>query len=355
MNPDHPTSLGNSKVIKLLNLRNLALNTPDGFSTHPRIIRNPLPGTSDTLPKKRPEPNPTTTNPAKQPRIHYTTKSIDLIPETDPTTLDQAMKRPDWPQWKAAIETEYASLRKHGVFAEIVTDLDQHPIGYKLIFTQKLDSQGRVLRYKVRLVAQGFTQRPGIDYDQTYSPVMDTVSFRYLLALAVQFSLKIYLLDVVTAYLHGNLDTKLHLTPPPGFLKSIPTPKPGKFTGLSNYKALYGLKQSGRAWYHHLCNFLISQGFIHNNTLPCIFTYTSEVGFVILAVYVDDLNILGTPELCKYAQDILTKNFDMKYLGETSYCLGLQVHYVPNGGIFLHQQAYVQESLNSFRWIKLTH
>ena len=235
------------------------------------------------------------------------------------------------------------------MFAEIVTNLDQQPIGYKLIFTRKLDSQGRVLRYKVRLVAQGFTQRPGIDYDQTYSPVMDTVSFRYLLALAIQFSLKMYLLDVVTAYLHGNLDTKLHLRPPPGFLKTIPIPKPGKFTGLRICKALYGLKQSGRAWYHHLCNFLIAQGFIHNNTLPCVFTYTSEVGFVILAVYVDDLNILGTPELCKYAQDILTKNFDMKYLGQTSYCLGLQIHYVPNGGIFLHQQAYVQKILKQFK------
>jgi hypothetical protein len=65
-------------------------------------------------------------------------------------------------------------------------------------------------------------------------------------------------------------------------------------------------------------------------------------------VYVDDLNILGTPELCQYAQDILTKNFDMKYLGQTSYCLGLQVHYVTNGVILLHQQAYVQKILKVF-------
>ncbi len=295
MNPDPPTSLANTEVTKLLNLINLAENTPDGFSTQPRIIRNPLPRTRITLPNKRPQPKPSTPRPPKQPKILYTTESVDSITESDPTTLDQAMNRPDWPHWKTAIETEYASLQKHGVFAEIAIDLDKRPIGHKLIFTRKLDSQGRVLRYKVRLVAQGFTQRPGIDYDQTYSLVMDTVSFRYLLALAVQFSLKIYLLDVVTAYLHGNLDTKLYLTPPPGFLQSIPNPKPGKFTGLRICKALYGLKQSGRAWYHHLCHFLISQGFVHNNTLPCIFTYTSNVGFVILAVYVDDLNILGTP------------------------------------------------------------
>jgi hypothetical protein len=177
---------------------------------------------------------------------------------------------------------------------------------------------------------------------------MDIVSFRYLLALSVQFSLKIYLLDVVTSYLYDNLDTKLHLTPPPGFLKSIPNPKPCKFIGLRICKALYGLKQSRRVWYHHLCHFLISQGFVHNNTLPCIFTYTSNAGFVILVVYVDDLNILGTPKLCKYAQDILTKNFDMKYLGQTSYCLELQVHYVANGGILLHQQAYVHKILKLF-------
>lgn len=349
MNPDPPTSLANTEVTKLLNLKALAENTPDGFSTEPRIIRNPIPGTGNVLPRKRFDRNPSTSKPAKQPRTHYTTESLDSIPDSDPTTLNQAMNSPEWPHWKTAIETEYSSLRKHRVFGEISIDLDKQPIGHKLIFTRKLDSQGRVVRYKVRLVAQGFTQRPGIDYDQTYSPVMDIVSFRYLLALTVQFSLKIHLLDVVTAYLHGNLDTTLHLTPPPGFLKSIPHPKPGKFTGLRICKALYGLKQSGRAWYHHLCHFLISQGFTYNNTLPCIFTYSTESGFVILAVYVDDLNILGTPELCKYAREILTKNFDMKYLGHTTYCLGLQVHHVPDGGILLHQQAYVQKILKVFQ------
>ena len=134
------------------------------------------------------------------------------------------------------------------MFSEISIDLDKPPIGHKLIFTIKFDSQGRVIRYKVRLVAQGFTQWLGIDYDQTYSPIMDSMSFRYILALSIQFSLKMYLLDVVTAYLHGNLDTKLHLNPPPGFLKSIPNLKPGKFIGLRICRALYGLKQSGRTW-----------------------------------------------------------------------------------------------------------
>jgi hypothetical protein len=145
MNPDPPTSLPNIEVNKLLNLKNLAENTPKGFSTQPQIIRHLIPGTGNTLPRKRPDQIPSTSQPSKHPRVHYTTKYLDSITESDPLTLDQAMQRTDWLYWKTAIETRYASLRKHGVFAEIATDPDKQPIGHKLIFTQKLDSQSRVL------------------------------------------------------------------------------------------------------------------------------------------------------------------------------------------------------------------
>jgi hypothetical protein len=219
------------------------------------------------------------------------------------------------------------------VFGELSLDLDKPPVGHKLIFTRKFDAHGNVSRYKARLVAQGFTQRPGVDYDQFYSPVMDTTSFKYLLALKVHLSLNIYLLDVVTAYLHGTLDFVLYLAPPRGFLNNIPNPKPDRFVGLRLCKALYDLKQSGRTWYHHLCNFLIAKGFIYNPTLPCIFTFTKDSGFIIIAIYVDDLNILGSSDLCTYAQNILTQQFDMKFLGPTTFCLGLQVHHVDNEGI----------------------
>lgn len=153
MNPDPPTSLANTEVTKILNLRILAENTPDGFSTQPRIIRNPLSGTGNVLFRKRPDSTPSTSQSTKHPRVHYTTESVDSITEYDPTTLDQAVRRPDWPHWKTAIKTEYSSLRKHDVFVEIATDLDKQPIDHKLIFTRKLDSQGHIIRYKVMLVA----------------------------------------------------------------------------------------------------------------------------------------------------------------------------------------------------------
>lgn len=157
-----------------------------------------------------------------------------------------------------------------------------------LIFTRKFDANGTVTRYKVRLVAQGFSQRPGIDFDQTYSPVMDTVSFLFLLVLTVQISLHVFPLDVVTTYLHCVLDTKLFIVPPPGFLHDVHVAATSKHTGLQIMKALYGLKQAERTWYHHLCYYLVSKGFVHNPTLPCIFTLANQIDFVVVAVYIDD-------------------------------------------------------------------
>ena len=82
-----------------------------------------------------------------------------------------------------------------------------YPVGHKWVFVRKRNEKNEVVRYKARLVAQGFTQRPGIDYDETYSPVMDGITFRYLIAMAVNMNLQIKLMDVVTAYLYGSLDT----------------------------------------------------------------------------------------------------------------------------------------------------
>jgi hypothetical protein len=103
------------------------------------------------------------------------------------------------------------------VFGPLVTDLKTKLVGHKLIFVRKRDAQGNVARYKVRLVAQGFTQRPELDFEFTYSPVMDSGTFRYLLGMAVQFTLETQFLDVVTAYLYGPLDAHIYIKPPPDF------------------------------------------------------------------------------------------------------------------------------------------
>ena len=90
------------------------------------------------------------------------------------------------------------------------------PVGYKWVFVRKRNEQNEVVRYKARLVAQGFTQKPGIDYNETYSPVMNGITFRYLISLAVQNHLSLQLMDVVTAYLYGSLDSEIYMKVPDG-------------------------------------------------------------------------------------------------------------------------------------------
>ena len=269
--------------------------------------------------------------------------------DNDPLTLEDAKASSDWPKWQVALQAEYQSLRKHSVFGSLVSNLTTRPVGHKLIFVKKRNAQGEIVRYKMRLVAQGFTQRPGIDFQFTYSPVMDSETFRYLLGMAVQYSLDTQLLDVVTAYLYGPLDAQLYIRPPPEFLDQIsPEDTNDNYSGLRLQKALYGLKQAGRMWYKHLKDFLLFHNFQHDQALPCLFTLQHTSGFVVIVVYVDDLNLVGTSATCQYAIALLTDQFEMKLLGRTSFCLGLQLTHIRGGGIFLHQTTYTQKLLKRF-------
>ncbi|KAG7528682.1 Integrase catalytic core [Arabidopsis suecica] len=113
-------------------------------------------------------------------------------------------------------------------------------------------------------------------------------------------------------------------------------------------KSLYGLKQSGRMWYNRLSDYLVREGYKNDPISPCIFIkkFANE-GFVIIAVYVDDLNILGTSGEIAQTVEYLKKEFEMKDLGKTKFCLGLQLEYV-NNGILVHQKAYTEKVLKRF-------
>jgi len=106
-----------------------------------------------------------------------------------------------------AIQVELASLEKRGVFGPIVrTPEGINPAGYKWVFVRKQNEKNEVVRYKAQLVAQGFSQRPDIDYIETYSLVVDAITLRYLINLAIHEKLDMYLMDVITTYLYGSLD-----------------------------------------------------------------------------------------------------------------------------------------------------
>ena len=112
-----------------------------------------------------------------------------------------------WSKWKEAIQTELKSLAKREVFGPVVqTPKDIKPVGYQWIFIRKRNKKNEIMRYKARLMAQGFSQRHGIDFEEKYSPVMDATTFRYLIYLAVSEGLDLWLMDVVTIYLYGSID-----------------------------------------------------------------------------------------------------------------------------------------------------
>ncbi|GJT81215.1 retrotransposon protein, putative, ty1-copia subclass [Tanacetum coccineum] len=138
--------------------------------------------------------------------------------DPEPKSVIDCQSRPDWGKWKDAMQAELNSLNKRKVFRPIVTTpRDVKPIGCRWIFVQKRNEKNEVTRYKARLVAQGFSQRLGIDYEKTYSLVMDAITFRYLISLTVSRNLEMRLMDVVTAYLYGSIDNDIYMKIPEGF------------------------------------------------------------------------------------------------------------------------------------------
>jgi len=114
--------------------------------------------------------------------------------------------------WKEAIQAELSSLAKSEVFGPIVQTLEGVSlVRYKWIFVRKRNEKNEIVRYKVRLVAQGFLQKPGIDYEETYSPIVNAITFRCLISLVVTESLDVRLIDVVTTYLYGSLDNDIYM------------------------------------------------------------------------------------------------------------------------------------------------
>ena len=138
----------------------------------------------------------------------------------------------------------------------------------------------------MRLVAQGFLQRPGIDYEETYSSVMDAIIFRFLISLVVFERLGMPLIDVITTYLYGSKDNDIDMKILEGFkLPEANNIKPHNTCSIKLQQSLYGLKQCERMWYNRLSECLLKEGYANNLICPCIFIKKSETGFAIIVMY----------------------------------------------------------------------
>nr|AEL30347.1 copia-like polyprotein [Arachis hypogaea] len=269
--------------------------------------------------------------------------------DLEPRLVEECRQKNDWPKWKEVMKAELDSLAKREVFGPVVrTPEDVKPVGYQWVFVRKRNKKNEVVRYKARLMAQGFSQRPGIDYEETYSPVMDAITLSYLVSLSAYHKRHMHLMDVVTAYLYGSLDRDIYMKVPEELKISKPSSEYSQ--GLYSVKlqrSLYGLKQSGRMWYNRLTEYLAKNGFKNDDICPCVFIKKTTSGFIIIAVYVDDLNIIGTPEEIPTIIKTLKEEFEMKDLGRTKFCFDLQIEHTKNG-IFIHQATYTEKILKRF-------
>ena len=191
-------------------------------------------------------------------------------------------------------------------------------------------------RFKARLVAKGFEQQCGIDYTETFSPVIKPSTIRILLSLAVQFDWTIKQLDVSNAFLHGSLIENVFIEQPKGFVDSS---KPDFVCKL--HKALYGLKQAPRAWFHRLSSYLLELGFTTSLVDSSLFILHHGLISIFILVYVDDIIITGPN--ANLIQSLITKlqvEFPLKDLGPLHYFLGIEVSRTTDG-LHLSQAKYI--------------
>lgn len=258
----------------------------------------------------------------------------------EPETVEEAINSHDAQNWKAAMEEEFKSLNDNETWELVQLPLNRNPIKVKWIFKLKKDSEGNIVRHKARLVAKGCSQRFGIDYQETYAPVIRYTSIRLLIAWAVKNEFKIDQMDAITAFLQGDLKDEIYLIQPELF-----DDKSGRVCKLK--KSIYGLKQSGREWNMKLNAKLLLFGFKRSRSDPCI--YYNEDGTLVLGVYVDDMLIFWKNQSkCDALKAYLKDNFKVKDLGKATDCVGIHITYLENG-ISLDQSCYIKQILQRFK------
>lgn len=137
----------------------------------------------------------------------------------EPQSITEALEIDLSEKWREAADSEYQSLMQNEMWERVELPKGCKPVGCKWVFKAKRGSDGKVQRFKAQLVAKGFTQKHGIDYDETFSPVVSFTSVRTLLAFAVQNGMMVHQMDVVTAFLNGTLDKEIYMEQPPGYIK----------------------------------------------------------------------------------------------------------------------------------------
>ena len=258
------------------------------------------------------------------------------------------MKIPEAPLWQEAMNTEMEAQKRMGTYEEVMPPPGANILDCRWVYAEKRGLDGKGIIYKARVVAKGYTQIPGVDYDETYAPTMHKSTFRTLLALAAYHDMEIHQMDVKAAFLHGELKETIFMHPPNGF----PTKTPGHVWRLK--KSLYGLKQAARAWHAKVDEGLGKLGFTPTSSDPSVYIKRVKGELpCIVATHVDDSPqiVKGTSAL-NNIKSHLADIFEMKDLGEVHWFLGLEItRDRPRRTIALLAERYTLDILNRFNML----
>ncbi|KAL2239854.1 UNVERIFIED_CONTAM: Retrovirus-related Pol polyprotein from transposon TNT 1-94 [Sesamum indicum] len=261
------------------------------------------------------------------------------IENIEPSDVDEALKSKEW---LSAMNEEMKSLKDNHTWDLVPKSKNCSLVDCKWIFKIK---QENPLKYKARLVAKGFTQKEGIDYNEIFSPVVKYTTVRIILALTAHFDWELKQMDVKTAFLHGDLDECIYMRQPVGFIEKN---KPDHVCLLR--KSLYGLKQSPRQWNKKFDMFMLSLKFKRSDYDHCLYFKFSDEVPIFLVLYVDDM-LITSPciKLIESLQKDLSKNFEMKNLGDAKKILGMDIHRNRKRFfILLNQKSYIHSVLKRF-------
>ncbi|KAK8933850.1 hypothetical protein KSP39_PZI015291 [Platanthera zijinensis] len=246
--------------------------------------------------------------------------------------------------WVKAMKEEMQMIKKNNTWELVPKPKNKKVVNLKWVYKIKQNEQGEVVKYKARIVAKGFTQLPGVDYTETYAPVVRMETMRAFLAIAAQSSLLVHQLDVKSAFLNGDIDEEVYVSQPEGFIEE------GKEELVCRLrKALYGLKQSARAWNQKIDSYLRKNGYIKSKNDPSLYTkYFENQEYLLLCLYVDDLIFIGsTPEIVRGFKKTMKEEYEMSDLGLMKFFLGFQIEHTA-GRIFINQEKYVEKILEKY-------
>ena len=246
-----------------------------------------------------------------------------VIEYHEPSSYREAVSSENWAQWSIAMSEEIESLHKNQTWELVKPPKGQKIVGCKWVFKKKEGTIGvEALRFKAQLVAKGYSQREGIDFNEVFTPIVNS-SIRVMLAMVALFDLELEQLDVKTAFLHEEVEEQIYMHQLEGFVIQ------GKEDHVCLLKkSLYGLKNSPRQWYKQFDTFMIGHGYSRSDYDSCVYHRKLSDGFfVYLLLYVDDMLIApkNLVEVNKL-KTLLSGEFEMKDLGAAKKILGMEIH-----------------------------